>query len=693
MGKYSRYSDIIVAFGVLGILVVMVSPLPKFLLDILITLNISVAVIILLMTLYISRPLDFSVFPSLLLLLTLYRLALNIASTRLILLHGNSGEAAAGDVIKSFGKFVIGGNYVVGGVVFFILVIVQFVVITAGANRIAEVAARFTLDAMPGKQMSIDADLSAGIKDKAQAQASREEVKREADFYGAMDGASKFVKGDAVASVLIIIINIIGGLAIGVFQHAMPIAQAATTYTLLTIGDGLVSQIPALVISTAAGIIVTRTAAKADFGHELASQIFHQPKALLLTASLLGVLGLMPGLPKLPFLFLAALLGGMAYLSTRPQQETSQEKGSRAGGSPVQKEETEETQLEELLAVEPVELEIGYNLIPLVDSIIDKIKGVRKKLAIELGFIVPPVRIRDNLRLSPNAYSLLIKGGEVAGGELMMNQLLAMSSGAEDIEIDGIEAKEPVFGLRAWWIGKEQKRVAETAGYTVIEPQTILITHLSEVLKSHGYELLTRQEIQQLLEGVARSHPAIVDEVKANLPTYIVQKVLQNLLKERVPIKDLITILETLLERAPSTKEPTVLTEYVRVSLARHICKQCSDENKKIQVFTLSPALEGDLENAIKPQGLVPSQSGEQSKFLAVAPEKARMIVATAAKAIEGAIALMKTGPVILCSASIRPYFREFIVRFIPNIAVLSYNEIAPGFEVQKIGEIGMRET
>ena len=357
------------------------------------------------------------------------------------------------------------------------------------------------------------------------------------------------------------------------------------------------------------------------------------------------------------------------------------------------REETEETQLEELLAVEPVELEIGYNLIPLVDSIIDKIKGVRKKLAIELGFIVPPVRIRDNLRLSPNAYSLLIKGGEVAGGELMMNQLLAMSSGAEDIEIDGIEAKEPVFGLPAWWIGKEQKRVAETAGYTVIEPGTILITHLSEVLKSHGYELLTRQEIGQLLEGVARSHPAIVDEVKANLPTYIVQKTLQNLLKEKVPIKDLITILETLLERVPSTKEPTVLTEYVRVSLSRHICKQCSDENKKIQVFTLSPALEGDLENAIKPQGPVPSQSGEQSKFLAVAPEKARMIVATAAKVIEGAIALMKTGPVILCSASIRPYFREFIVRFIPNIAVLSYNEIAPGFEVQKIGEIGMRET
>ncbi len=652
--------DILIAAGVVSVLGIMILPVPSFMLDILLSFSISIAIVILVTGIYIRKPLDFSVFPSILLITTLYRLSLNIASTRLILLRGNEGIDAAGQVIKSFGSFVVGGNYAVGFVVFLILVIVNFVVITKGAGRIAEVSARFTLDAMPGKQMAIDADLNAGIIDDAEARRQRNLIAQEADFYGAMDGASKFVRGDAIAGLIITGINIIGGFIIGTLQKGMPLSEAAKTYTILTIGDGLVSQIPALLISTAAGIVVSRAGTDTDLGRDITRQVFINPKALLTASGIMVLLGLVPGLPHLPFFILSALSGGLAYILSRPLPE---EKAEEAIEAPQK-----ETPIETLVEIEPLTFEIGYGLIPLVESsgaeLLNKIKAMRRQLAQELGFVVPAIHIKDNLQLRPHEYSFLIRGIEVGRGEVMMGYLLAVPSEAEVTEtIEGIPTKEPAFGLPAYWINPKDRAMAEAKGYMVVDIPTVIVTHLTEMIKSHAAEILTRTEVQSILDSVTKNYPRLVDElIPSQMTLGGVQRVLQNLLRERVPINDMVTILETLLDYAPTTKDIELLTEYVRQALSRFITKQYLSQDGNLYVMTLDPRFERLLNEAIEAGG-------------AINPDVVNKLIRATEKAIkEGNF--KGTQPVILCSSYVRRYLRKIIERFIPSIAVLSTAEI-----------------
>ena len=683
----AKNSDISLAVAVVGILVFMIIPLPTMLLDLLFSFNITFALIILLASMYTLRPLELSAFPSILLLITLFRLSLNVASTRIILIHGNEGSMAAGKVIQAFGNFVVGGNYLVGIIVFVILVVINFMVITKGAGRIAEVAARFTLDAMPGKQMSIDADLNAGLINEQEARARREEIAQEAEYYGAMDGANKFVRGDAIAGIIITLANIIGGLAIGIFQNNMGFGDAAETYTLLTIGDGLVTQIPALIVSTSAGIIVSRAGAESNLGQEITSQILLQPRAIGITAIVLFGFGIIPGLPLLPFWVLAALGGGLTLIIHRVvRQRLQQEQDADLVEEPV----VAAGQVDALPLLDTLAIEVGYGLIRLVDAeqdgeLLERIKSIRRQMATEIGIIVPPVHIQDNMQLKPGQYSILLKGNEIGGGDLMTNYYLAMNPGTADEEIDGIPTTEPTYGLPALWIKESTKENALAKGYTVVDLATVMTTHLSEIVKRHSPEFIGRQEVQQLLDNLKESHPKVVEALVPNLlPLGGVVKVLQNLLREQVPIRDLLAIMETLADWAPVTKDLDLLTEYVRQALARTISKMHLTPEGTLPVLTLDHSVESVIAAAVQPM--------DQGSLFALDPNVAQKIINNLVQTLEKCSAL-NSQPVVVCSSQIRGHFKKLVDRFIPNIAVLSYDEILNNIEIHALGALELNDA
>ncbi len=682
LGRLMQYSDIMLAVAVCTVVGMLIIPLPEWLLDVLITINISIAMTVLLVSMYILEPLHFSSFPSLLLITTLFRLGLNISATRLILLHGNAGK-----VIESFGQFVVGGNYVVGVVIFIILIVIQFVVITNGAGRVAEVAARFTLDAMPGKQMAIDADLNAGLVTEDEARRRRKNVEQEADFYGAMDGASKFVKGDAIAGIIIIFINIMGGLVIGVMQRHMDFVQALQTFTILTVGDGLVSQIPALLISTATGIIVTRAASEANLGRDLASQILANPRALAITSAILFLLGLVPGLPKLPFFVIAIVLGGIAYLLHRSIRNASATPVEEAPDLDKEALATDPESVVKLMQIDPMELEIGYGLIPLVDAeqggnLLGRISLIRRQIAMDLGIVIPTVRIRDNLQLDPNTYSIKLRGVEVARGEVRVNRYLAMNPGLAEDELDGVPTHEPTFGLPAVWIGPEEKDRAEMMGFSVVDPSAVVTTHLTEVIKSNAPAILSRQDVQTLINHVKSENQAVVEELLPELVTIgDVQKVLQSLLKERVSIRDLVTILETVANHARSTRDPEMLSELCRQALSRGICAQYADPVGTIQVITLSPQLQQTLVKGL--------HQDEQGIAISLDPGQTQRLLQRLAEEMER-MASAGAQPVLLCLSKIRLPLKKLTERSLPNLVVLAYSEIAPQYNVRAVSAVSM---
>lgn len=675
-------SELLTVIGVVTVLVVMIIPLPPIMLDFLLALNITLSITILLIAMYALRPLDFSIFPSLLLVTTLFRLSLNVASTRLILLHGNEGLSAAGKVIRSFGHFVVGGDYVVGMIVFIILVIVNFVVITKGATRIAEVAARFTLDAMPGKQMSIDADLNAGIIDENEAKERRKTIAREAEFHGAMDGAAKFVRGDAIAGIIITLINIIGGFIIGVLQRKMPIIEAAQNYTMLTIGDGLVSQIPALTISTAAGIIVSRAASMDSMGKEFGKQFADYPKAIYIAAFTIFSFGLIPGLPHFPFIILSLIIAGSVYLLSR-QAVSAREKEIEK----IEKEqvETGPEPVEHLLSVDPLELEVGYGLIPLVDKkqggeFLDRVKSIRRQFALDMGIVIPPIHIRDNLKLNSSSYRILLKGVTIASAELMVKNLMAMDPGNVTRNLKGIETTEPAFNLPAIWIPEAKKEEAKLSGYTVVDNVTIMATHLTEILRKYASELLGRQEVQNLLDHLSRSYPKAVDELVPNLLSLgNVQKVLQNLLQERISIRDLLTIIETLADYAPLTKDPDLLTEYVRHKLSRSIISPFIDEDGTLKLITMAQDVEDILIKGV--------QKTEHGSYLSIDPRYADPIINSIREETEKAMS-QNIQPILLTSPLIRRHLKKMINNFIPSLVILSQSELLSDMRFKSIGEV-----
>ncbi len=680
-------SEIMTVIGVITILVVMIIPLPSILLDFLLALNITVAVTILLIAMYTLKPLDFFVFPPLLLVTTLFRLSLNVASTRLILLHGNEGAMAAGRVIKSFGSFVVGGNYVVGVIVFIILVIVNFVVITKGATRIAEVAARFTLDGMPGKQMSIDADLNAGLIDENEAKERRRTITREAEFHGSMDGAAKFVRGDAIAGIIITIINIIGGFIIGVFQQHMSVLNAAQNYTLLTVGDGLVSQIPALTISTAAGIVVSRAASEGTMGKDFGKLFSKYPKPIYLSALTVFLFGLIPGLPHIPFIILSIIIGISVYLFEKKKEELKDEKIE------VKKKEAVDEgpePVEHLLMIDPLELEVGYGLIALVDreqggKFLDRVRSIRRQFAVEMGMVIPPIHIRDNLQLNSSEYQILLKGVKIAGSELMVNHYLAMDPGDATRKIEGIETKEPAFNIPACWIPEERKEEAKLAGYTVVDDATIMATHLTEVLRKHSSELLGRQEVQNLLDNLSKTYPKAVEELVPNLLSLgAVQKVLQNLLEERISIRDLLTIVETLADCAPLTKDPDLLTEYVRNKMSRSFISPHIGEDGYLKLITMSQNVEDILIKGI--------QKTEHGSYLSVDPNIADSIISSIKKEAEKAMS-KNIQPILLTTPLIRRHLRKMIEYFVPSLMVLSQSELLSDIGFKAIGKVKLNHA
>ncbi|MGE0081065.1 MAG: flagellar biosynthesis protein FlhA [Thiohalomonadaceae bacterium] len=672
---------------VVMLLAMVVVPLPPFLLDVFFTFNIALSLIILLVSIYAMRPLDFAVFPTILLIATLLRLALNVASTRVVLLEGHQGTGAAGQVIESFGEFVVGGNYAVGLVVFIILVIINFVVVTKGAGRIAEVSARFTLDAMPGKQMAIDADLNAGLIDQDEARRRRAEVGREADFYGAMDGASKFVRGDAVAGILITVINIIGGLTIGMLQHDLAAGDAARIYALLTIGDGLVAQIPALVLSTAAGIIVTRVSASESMGEQVSGQLLGDPRALGVTAGVLGIMGLIPGMPNFPFLLLAGAAGGGAWwLDRHRKQKAAAEAAAKAQPAPPPPgPETRELTWDDVPLVDPIGLEVGYRLIPLVDKaqggqLMPRIKGVRKKLSQELGFLVPAVHIRDNLDLSPNAYRLTLLGVTVGEAEIHPDREMAINPGQVYGQIDGLRGKDPAFGLEAVWIEPRLKDQAQSLGYTVVDPTTVIATHLSQIIQTHAHELLGHDEVQQLLQQLAKGAPKLVEDlVPKLLPLSVVVRVLQNLLAEGIPIRDMRTIAETLAEQATRTQNAGLLTASVRAALSRLIVQKINGLASDLQVITLAPELEQILLRSVQASD---DGSGGLEPGLA---ERLHQGLSDTTKAQE----MAGRPAVLLVSAPIRELLARFVKHTIPQLHVLAYNEVPESMQLRIVGTIG----
>ncbi|OOB75351.1 EscV/YscV/HrcV family type III secretion system export apparatus protein [Clostridium haemolyticum] len=675
-----NYFDMIVAFGVMGIVMMIIIPMPTAILDVFIALNITIGTVIILLTMFTTEVLQFSVFPTMLLITTLFRLGLNISSTRLILRDGYAGK-----IIETFGKFVTGGNYVVGVIIFLIIIIIQFVVITNGAGRVSEVSARFTLDAMPGKQMSIDADLNAGLISETDARERREKIQEEASFYGAMDGASKFVKGDAIAGIIITIINVIAGIIIGVVQKGMPASEAATTYVQLTIGDGLVSQIPALLISTASGILVTRSASSENFGNLLVKQLTGFPKVLAVASAVLFFLGIMPGFPKVAFFIFAAATGVSAYLLYKEEKESAVMQIQTEQEELIETEKREPENVTNLIAVEPMDIEIGYGLIPLADEasggdLLQRIASVRRQCAIEMGIIVQPIRIRDNLQLQTNEYLIKIRGTVITKGELMSSMLLCMDPTGEEMDMQGIRTVEPTFGLPAVWINNDQREEAEIKGLTVVDPTTVMVTHLTETIKAHCYELLGRQETKMIIDTVKEKYDTVVEELIPDLMTIgEVQKVLQSLLKEKVSIKDMVTILESLADNSRNTKDIEVLTEYVRFALARNICNPLVDENGVLTVAVLSPELEDLISNNI--------QKSMQGSFPAVDPETTSSIF-NSIKNILDSVQFYDNQPVILVSPKIRPAFRKLIEMVFPQLTVLSLNEVPNDVEIRTEGVV-----
>jgi len=670
--------DLLLAGAVIGVLAMMVVPLPPFLLSLLLSLNLTLSLVVLLVTMYAREPLQFSTFPSLLLLATLFRLALNVSSTRLILLQGYAGE-----VIERFGQFVVGGNPVVGFVVFLILVVIQFVVITRGAERVAEVAARFTLDAMPGKQMSIDADLNAGLITEAEARRRREEIEREADFYGAMDGASKFVKGDAIASVVIAVVNVVGGFLVGVAQQGMSWSESLQRYTLLTVGDGLVTQIPALLLSTATGIIVTRAADSSSMAGAVAGQILSHPRVLEIAGISLLILGLVPGLPHLPFLLLGATFTFLYALSVRRRRDGETEELVRVEEEPPPASDSEAVM--RLVAAEPLEVELGLGLLPLADpsqggDLMERIKAIRRQLALELGFVMPLVRVRDNLDLPSHQYVLKMRGVEVARGEALPERYLALGPGVEAADIGGFEGRDPVFGMPARWIEGAARERAEALGLTVVDAPSVLTTHLSQVVRQHAHELLGRQEVKALLDSLRETHPALVEELVPGLMSLgEVQKVLQNLLREGIPIRDLVTILEVLADWAPLTKDPDRLTEQVRQALARQISQSLPVKEGRVLALSLDPSLEETFRRAV--------EAAKPGMPLSLDPDLLGRVVESLEKEISR---LWSRGeePVILCPPLVRLYFRRLTERILPRVKVVSYGEIAPELRVEVVGMV-----
>ena len=672
------------AAGCLAIVIIMIVPIPPILLDVLLSLVLAIAIMILLLSIYAKKPLDFSTFPTVLLVMTLFRLSLNVATTKSILLRGGSeGTQAAGQIIRSFGEFIVGGNYVVGIIVFIILVVINFMVITKGAGRAAEVAARFTLDAMPGKQMAIDADLNAGLVKDDEAKRRREEIAQEADFYGSMDGASKFVRGDAIAGILIAFINIIGGIIVGMAQNNMDFEQATQTFTLLTIGDGLVSQIPALIVSTAAGIIITRSNINDEFSEQVRKQIEIQPRIILMASFALLFIGIIPKMPMLPFWFMGLSGLGLAWYIEKKKEKNEMELLKKAG---EEKKESSE-KLESLLNPELVEMEIGYGLVNLVDSnqegdFLERINHMRKQFALSWGVIVPSVKIKDNLDLKPGEYTIKIKGVEIASGELMPDYFLAMDSGTVVEKIEGMETVEPVFGLDAVWITENQKEDAQYNGYYVVDLSTILATHLTEIIKSNLNELLGRQELMHILDNFRESYPKIVDDLIPDiLPLGKVLKTVQNLLKEGVAIRDLRTILETLAEHGAIIKDAEVLTEIVRRALHRTITEGLKSDKGDIPLFTLDRGIEEEIS-----QGIVETEQGRQ---VSLEPKLIQNILAEVNKRMENATE-MGEKMIILCNPNIRGHFKKLMEHFIPNLIVVTHDELSPNVNVRSLGTVSL---
>jgi len=688
--RFTRQGDILLAGGVVVILFVMLVPVPPAFIDLMLTFSISVSLVVLVTSMFMSSPLEFSIYPSLLLVTTMLRLSMNVASTRLILLHGDEGTSAAGHVIQAFGQFVVGGNYVVGCVVFLILFAINKKVIVSGTTRIAEVAARFTLDAMPGKQMAIEADLNAGLINEQQATARRETIRKEADFYGAMDGAGKFVSGDVTATIIITAINIAGGFCIGVMQKGMDWKTAAQTYTLLTIGDGLVSIIPSIIISTSAGLIVSRAAAEAKMGEEFLAQLTNHPRALRLVSGILLLFAMVPGLPTLPFLAISGLMFFVSRLTDR-QQEILQagvdEKGKKKGkdGATPELETPEEVQT--LLPLDVLELEVGYGLIPLVDeeqsgNLLARIRSIRRQFALDMGVIVPSLHLRDNLQLRPGQYVVLIKGNEVASAEILIDHYLAMDPGDAKHKIQGVETREPAFNLPALWVPSAHKDEAMLAGYTVVDPSTVIATHLTEVFKRHLPEFLGRQEVQNLLDNLAKRAPkAVEDLVPGAMTLGGVQKVLQNLVKEGVSIRDLLTVVETMADYGASVKDPDQLTEYVRSRMGRTIVKPYLTSEGALPILNLTPKVEGAIQESVR--------QTDRGTYLAMEPGLAQRIIQAIQRALDKAL-VHEGQPVLLTTPLVRPHMAQLLSRFIPNLPVISQAEIPAEIKLQSLANIGL---
>lgn len=676
--------DVLVGFGIIGIVLMIIIPLPPFLLDIMLAINIAFSVLILLLTLLSTNILELTIFPTILLVTTLFRLGLNISSTRLIL-----GQGYAGEIIQSFGNFVVGGNYVVGVIIFLIIIIVQFVVITNGSSRVSEVSARFTLDAMPGKQMSIDADLNAGVIDEKTARKRRRDLQQETDFYGAMDGASKFVKGDAIAGIIVTTINVLGGIIIGIVMLDMSFQESVQTYISLTIGDGLVSQIPALLISTSAGILVTKADGDESFGNLLGKQLVSIPKAIAMTGTVLIVLGFIPGLPKLSFFTLGVAAIIIAYMLNKGEKDAKEqleEINQRQEEESSANIETAED-VSSLINVEPIEVEIGYGLIPLADEssggdLLQRIVSVRRQCAIDMGIIVQPIRIRDNLQLNPNQYSIKIKGTTVVTYDLMPTMLLCMNPMGMSVDIEGIKTKEPTFGLDALWINKDKVEEAELHGFTVVDPTTILVTHLLEIIKSKSHELVGRQEVKAIIDATKERYSAVVEELIPDLMTLgEVQKVFQNLLREKIAIKDRVTILETLADHSKNTKDIELLTEYVRMAMSRGICSELVDEKNSITVATLSMELENMIGNNL--------QRSINGTYPAVDPDSTNKIFSSI-KSITEDINFYNNRAILLVSPKIRAPFRKLVEMVFPNVTILSLNEIPSDIQIKAQGVVNI---
>jgi flagellar biosynthesis protein FlhA len=664
-----RGTHLLAPAAVMAVVLLMVVPLPPLMLDLLLSIDIGLSVVLLLTVIYVRQPVEFSVFPSLLLLLTLVRLSLNVASTRLILMHGQEGVDAAGNVIMSFGQFVVGGNFVVGTVVFLVLVAIQFIVINHGAVRISEVTARFTLDAMPGRQMAIDADLNAGLINELEARTRRDRVRREADFYGAMDGAIRFTQRDALAAVLITGVNIVAGLIIGVFQHGLDLGTAAQTYTILTVGEGLVTAIPALLVSMSGGLITTRAASESHLGEEVAVQLLARARPLAVAAAVLTGLAMIPGLPKTSFLVVAVLLGGAA-LATR--QKAAPVDQAAAETTPAESSDTPGP-------VDPLSIEIGYALVALADdkqggTLLNRLRAIRKQIAAETGVIVPPVHVADNLQLGPRTYAILVKGVEVARGDLVPDRLMAINPGTASAPLEGSATREPAFGLPAWWIPTSQREHASAAGYTVVDPTTALSTHVSETIRGFLPDLLSRQQTKELIDRVAQTSPKLVEELVPKVVTVgDVQRVLRQLLRERVPIRDLVTILEAIADAAQGSKDPDVITEAVRAAMGRTICRQYQTERGELPAISLAPSLEARLVSSIV--------RTDQGPVLALEPTHAQQLASKIADALAGALAQ----PVLLCTPTLRPHLWRLFARVLPHVGVLSHSEVPPQLRIATV--------